>query len=132
MTKTPIQYFRDGYNAAERGEPEGACPLLWDAWPRQAWLEGFGFYGRMVAKVLDPSAEAELKRVYKSPFEQGEVAFLRGRPPEACPYGPDSLDYASWQLGYTTRRTASLAAPIERLAWWRKLVEWWKGTGHVG
>jgi len=111
---TPIHYFMQGYNAAVDDLPAEACPLLFEAWPREAWLAGHAFYTTTWPKVLaaELGEPAELKRVDKSPYEQGRVAALRGYSLAACPYGdlsPTERDL--WATGW---RHVKLSANIKR------------------
>jgi len=103
MAETPpITYFLQGHAAAEAGQPESANPLLFDAWPFQAWLAGHRFYAEYAsARVLQH--DSPLERVDVTPHEQGRVAHGKGRPLEACPYEPQSHDWRMWRCGWVER-----------------------------
>lgn len=56
--KTALEYFSDGHEAAAKGLPETACPLLFRAWPRDAWLKGHAFQ-REFKHAKEPGNEAQ-------------------------------------------------------------------------
>ena len=94
--KTALEYFSDGYEAAAKGLPEKACPLLFSAWPRDAWLKGHAFQQEF-RHAKEPK---ELVRVGKSPFMQGLVAYNNGIDRADCPYGVDTDEGQQWLEGW--------------------------------
>lgn len=95
--KTPIDYFTDGYQAAEQGLPVTANPLLWKAWPYEAWGEGWGFFN-IYSQLINIENEP-LERIDKSPHEQGKIAAMKGIAMADCPYG-EGTDRTAWQNGW--------------------------------
>lgn len=98
--KSPIDYFTDGYRAAEQGLPKEACPLLFDGWCMHCWMDGWSYH-KSYSKILREAnlSNEPLKRVDKSPFDQGTVAAMKGIGIHDCPYekGPDWLE---WRKGW--------------------------------
>lgn len=97
--KTPREYWLDGFTAAEQGLPETACPLLFKAWPRDAWMKGYAFYCEFSQARLRHEPEV-LQRVNKTPFDQGIVAFDKEIDRADCPYDIFSKDGIAWIEGW--------------------------------
>lgn len=116
MTKTPLQYFMEGFNAADQGLPASACPLLFNAWPRQAWLEGHTFFSEYAMTNHFDTGEP-LERVDITPEEQGYNAHAKGSSIADCPYDPDSQDWRNWRLGWHSADVAHDAQPVKGVLW---------------
>lgn len=96
----PIQYFNQGRLAREDGLPATACPLRFKAWPYDAWQLGWQL-GDIEANVSNHEAEPLVENV-KTPFEQGQIAFIKGIAFEDCPYD-QGVDQVAWQAGYISQ-----------------------------
>lgn len=80
--------FQAGYIACQQGQSRESCPLLFDAKPRNMWMHGYDF--AELEKSENPP-EDELKRVERSPFDQGREAFKQGVDYADNPYGEGDL-----------------------------------------
>lgn len=109
--KTPDSYFLDGYQAASRDLPASSCPLLFNAWPREAWIKGHRFYGQFVLKQREPEP-AKLERVPSNVWEQGANANRKGISIDDCPYEPGSGDSMIWQAGWISVQPETPMPPI--------------------
>ncbi len=94
--KNALEYFSDGYEAAVKGLPATACPLLFKAWPRDAWLKGHAFR----IEFKDAREPKQLQRAEKPPFVQGVVAHANGIVRNDCPYGVSTEAGEEWLAGW--------------------------------
>lgn len=93
------EYFEQGYLARLNNLPITACPLLFKAWPYNAWRLGWQ-YSDLKINVRDGNVEEhDLERVEKTPFEQGGIAHKNGVAYADCPYGPGE-DRVQWLAGW--------------------------------
>lgn len=97
MSKSPMQYWLDGYKAAELGLTRESCPLMWNAWPRQSWLAGFDFFTTYAFLAHEPEP---LDYVPADPLGQGKNAYKRGIDIDDCPYNVNSEDGLLWLTGW--------------------------------
>ena len=116
--KQPINYFSDGYEAAQRDLPTSSCPLLFMAWPRDAWLAGHAFYGQFTLKQREPEP-AYLDRAPLNVWDQGANAYKRGIAIEDCPYDPTSGDGMIWQAGWVSETPH----PLKHAGKWTRRLE---------
>lgn len=102
---TPYQYWVKGFSAANNGLPEDACPLLFAAWPRDAWLAGHRF--QVEYRHVNVRDDKEpLERINKTPFDQGKVAAIKGIAFGDCPYD-QGTDQTAWQAGWISQQDKS-------------------------
>lgn len=134
--------FIAGFNDFHEGLPVEANPFLFEANPWR--LYNYGWCTAMLIHLANQDVytlpedivgtEAGLRRIDKSPFAQGQVAYRKSIALSDCPYGPGSTDYDDWRAGWEweqehrpqIQRIAS-DPPLERLAflaWLLKRHSW--------
>lgn len=131
--------FIAGWSAFQDGLPEEANPFLFEANPWRLWSAGWRV--AMLISVVDEgiyempgdavNTEAGLRRIEKSGFVQGQVAYRKSIPLSDCPYDPGTPFYNDWQAGWEWEQRErpqikTLAAPeLERLGWFAWLARLW-------
>lgn len=126
-------YFAAGWQAYVEGLPIQANPMLYKANPWRLWD-----MGHMTAHFIDMARDnqhslpedgppSQLQRLDKSPFVQGQCAFISGIALSDCPYGNTSQDAFDWRCGHLFEEAKNKpkvqhTAPIERLGWLAALV----------
>lgn len=136
-------HFIDGWQAYHVGLPPQANPILFEANPYRLWNCGY-----TVAKLIDLASQGVFdlpgddigegesegpiyRRIEKSPFVQGQVAYAKCIALDQCPYGLTSTDYSDWQAGWIFEQDRQpelrldLEAPAMRLGWLAWLASHW-------